>query len=62
MLNSTVMSQQFTNVTNLNISINRNLPEGFQNALWDTINQSANGVTCGNVQVIPPNLSDPTRT
>jgi hypothetical protein len=57
-LNSTAMSQQFTNVTNLNISVNRNLPEGFQNALRDAVNQSAHeALTCGNIQVIPP---DPT--
>jgi hypothetical protein len=58
-LESTIMSQQFTNVTNLNISVNRYLPGGFQNALWNTVNQSANGMTCGNVHVIFPSLSDP---
>jgi hypothetical protein len=58
-LNSTVANQQFTNVTNLNISVNRYLPGGFQNALWNTVNQSASGMTCGNVQVILPNPSDP---
>ncbi|MGB7787906.1 hypothetical protein [Methanoregula sp.] len=59
-LNSTVVSQQFTNVTNLNISINRNLPDGFQSALWDAVNQSANeALICGNVQVIPPDPTNP---
>ena len=54
-LNSTVMSLQFTNVTNLNISINRNLPGGFQSALWNAVNQSANEARiCGNVQILPP--------
>jgi hypothetical protein len=49
-LNSTAMSQQFTNVTSLTISINPYLPEGFQSALMNEVNQSANDVSaCGNV-------------
>jgi hypothetical protein len=56
-LESTVVSQQFANVTSLSISINPNLPEGFRNALWNEVNQTANEATaCGNVQVSP----DPT--
>ena len=59
-LETTVMSQQFTNVTNLNISINRNLPGGFQSALWNAVNQSANeALVCGNVQVILPDPTNP---
>jgi hypothetical protein len=59
-LESTVVSQQFTNVTNLNISINHNLPAGFQSALLGAVNQSANEAgICANVQVIPPDPAHP---
>lgn len=43
-LNSSIMTQQFTNVTNLTISVNHNLPDGFQSAIWNNVNESANAL------------------
>ena len=56
-LESSVESQQFANATSMTVSINPGMPDGFRNALWDSVNQRVNeSLTCRNVRAFP----DPT--
>lgn len=53
-LESTVTGQQFQNSTSLTVSINPDLPEGFRNELWESINERVNeSLACGNVHAFP---------
>jgi hypothetical protein len=53
-LESTVMSRQFFNATSLTVRINPGLPDGFRNALWDSVNLRVNeSLSCGNVHAFP---------
>ncbi|MDO9033877.1 MAG: hypothetical protein Q7U51_01560 [Methanoregula sp.] len=58
-LDSTVMSQQFANATSMTVRINPDMPTGFRNALWNSVNLRVNeSLTCGNVHAFSdaPNL------
>jgi hypothetical protein len=52
-LNSTVTSQQLSNVTRLNISVgSQETPVGFRDALWESVNRQVNeSLSCSNVHV-----------
>jgi hypothetical protein len=53
-LESTVMNQQFANTTSMTVQINPGTPEGFRNALWDSVNQSIDkSRSCANVHTYP---------
>ena len=57
-LESTVMSQQFANATSMTVRLNPDIPEGFRDALWDSVNLRVNESTaCGNVHAFPDPLN-----
>jgi hypothetical protein len=58
-LESTVMSQQFTNATSMTVRINPDTPAGFRNALWESVNlRVSESRNCVNVHTVsdPSNL------
>jgi len=53
-MESTVMGRQFFNATSLTVRINPDLPVGFRDALWDSVNRRVNeSLSCGNVHATP---------
>jgi hypothetical protein len=53
-LESTIMNQQFANATSMTVRINPDIPEGFRDAIWDSVNQSIDkSRSCANVHTYP---------
>ncbi len=50
-LESSVVSQGYPNTTQMNVTLYRNLPRGFRDALFESVNRSLNEVSCSNMHV-----------
>ncbi|AGB01933.1 hypothetical protein [Methanoregula formicica] len=50
-LESSVVSQGYPNTTQVNVTLYRNLPRGFRDALFESVNRSLNEVSCSNMHV-----------
>lgn len=51
-MESTVTNRQFSNATTMTVDINPGMPEGFQDALWESVNRSiAASESCSNIHV-----------
>lgn len=54
-LESTTITRQFTNATSLTVSINPRMPEGFRNALNDSVNMRTDeSRSCANIHISNP--------
>lgn len=50
-LESSGVSQGYPNTTQVNVTLYRNLPRGFRDALFESVNRSLNEVSCSNMHV-----------
>jgi hypothetical protein len=50
-LESSAVSQSYPNTTQVNVTLYRNLPRGFRDALFESVNRSLNEVPCSNMHV-----------